>query len=232
MDGLYWKTPLKWMIWGKTYYFRKHPFHQGMFSFCAWTSPSGALKGPKVNKVRRKSLGFFAPTTWQICWLNTSIITSVKKNSIFHHGKYGGCVFETPKIISKTIYELCQDLSFSEYISKMIFLRLFEPIFVFNGFHIFFQYFALGDQTWKSHPHLPRQHAKSQSHQQPRGTPGMASRHAFRKRHPWSFTGQKKAFCPWNFRSQSWKKIGPVLFVHSFRIFPWSNNINILRNSF
>ena len=25
MDGLYWKTFLKWMIWGKPPYFRKHP---------------------------------------------------------------------------------------------------------------------------------------------------------------------------------------------------------------
>ena len=25
MDGLQWKTLLKWMIWGKTHYFRKHP---------------------------------------------------------------------------------------------------------------------------------------------------------------------------------------------------------------
>ena len=26
MDGLYWKTLLKWMIWGY-HYFRKHPYH-------------------------------------------------------------------------------------------------------------------------------------------------------------------------------------------------------------
>ena len=30
MDGLYWKTLLKWMIWGY-HYFRKHPFHPLFF---------------------------------------------------------------------------------------------------------------------------------------------------------------------------------------------------------
>ena len=107
--------------------------HATAISPSAWTSPSGAVqKGPKVNKVRRKSLAFlehqrldplFGRTTW--------IITSVKKNSISTWQVFVYSIFFVSLkllIITKTIYELCQDY-LDEYISLMITETVFPSLF-------------------------------------------------------------------------------------------------------
>ena len=53
MDGLYWKTLLKWMIWEETHYFRKHPMEKKP---CVFPSSSFVSLNPTQIKQPSPSL--------------------------------------------------------------------------------------------------------------------------------------------------------------------------------
>ena len=82
MDGVQWKTILKWMIWGKTHYFRKHPYRGNEI---LPSSIRGSIIRPWNKNPVHSSINFFGVPVMS----GFNVGTLFMLDFVFTHRKFG-----------------------------------------------------------------------------------------------------------------------------------------------